>query len=176
MVKISAVVITYNEEKNIERCISALQKVADEIVVVDSYSTDKTVGICEKLGCEVSQNAFKGYGSQKQYAVDKTVNNWMLVIDADEVLSDKLIDEIKSFKENDAVKHQAYFLRFSTFYLGKFLKFSGLRKEKHLRLFNKKYGRFSDQEIHEGVIVSGSVGILKNKVLHYTLDPEMNSG
>src|SRR5579859_4130201 len=92
-VKLSAVIITYNESRNIRRTLSRLYW-CDEIVILDSHSTDDTVAICQEFGCKVYFKAFEGYGTQKRYAVDLAKNDWVLCLDADEVLSDALIAEI----------------------------------------------------------------------------------
>ena len=90
MSKISATVITFNEENHIARCIESLRDIADEIIVVDSFSTDKTADICEALGCKVTKRKMQGYGAQRQYATSLTCHNYVLAIDADEVLSPAL--------------------------------------------------------------------------------------
>ncbi|MEG2666501.1 MAG: glycosyltransferase family 2 protein, partial [Bacteroidales bacterium] len=92
--KISAVIITYNEEKNIEACLASLEKIADEVVVVDSFSTDKTEEICRKRGAHFYQKTFVDYASQKNYANERASHSWILSIDADERLS---VDLRKSF-------------------------------------------------------------------------------
>ena len=95
MQNISVFIIAYNEEKIIAQCLEKLTW-ANEIIVVDSGSSDKTVQICEKLGAKVIYNKFENFGKQKQFALNQTANNWVLSLDADEVLSDELISEIKN--------------------------------------------------------------------------------
>ena len=97
---ISAVVIAYNEEEKIAQCISSLKKVADEIVVVDSFSNDKTAEICAQLGARVIQHAFEGYIEQKNFALTQAKNNFVLSLDADEKLSDELASSILQIKNN----------------------------------------------------------------------------
>ena len=98
MRKITATVITYNEADRIELCLKSLQGVADEIIVVDSYSTDNTVQICEEAGCKVVQRAFPGYGAQRQYATSLATHRYILSIDADEVLSPALRASLKKLR------------------------------------------------------------------------------
>ena len=88
MEKISATIITRNEENNLERCLNALTGVADEIIVVDSYSTDRTVEICRHFGCHITRREFQGFGSQRQYAAGLAQHNFILSIDADEVIDE----------------------------------------------------------------------------------------
>ena len=168
MQKISAVIITLNEEKNISRCLEALQKIADEIIVIDSFSSDQTVKICQTFGCSVFQHEFKGYSSQKQAGVSKATYDWVLSIDADEVLSDKLIESILLFKRTTNSPYQGFYVYRNTFYLGKVLKFCGQGKEKILRLFHKNFGGFTEKEIHEEIKIQGRTGKLKGKIIHYT--------
>ena len=95
-IPISVFIIAFNEEKNISKCLEKLYW-ADEIIVVDSGSTDKTVEICEGFGAKVIYNIFENFGKQKQFALNQTKNNWVLSLDSDEVLSDSLIKELKDF-------------------------------------------------------------------------------
>ena len=99
MPNLSVVIITHNEEKNILRCLESVRPIANEIVVVDSLSTDNTASICSEFGCKVYQREFDGYGTQKQFAVDMVTNDWVLSLDADEVVSDELRSELKRMFE-----------------------------------------------------------------------------
>jgi glycosyltransferase involved in cell wall biosynthesis len=101
MPNLSVVIITHNEEKNILRCLESVKPIANEIVVVDSLSTDNTASICSEFGCKVYQREFDGYGTQKQFAVDMVTNDWVLSLDADEVVSDKLRSELKRMFETE---------------------------------------------------------------------------
>ena len=96
---ISVVIITYNEEKNIERCIRSVINIADELVIVDSFSSDNTVKLATKLGARVYQHAFEGYREQKNYALTKATNRYVLSLDADEALSSRLEESILNEKE-----------------------------------------------------------------------------
>src|SRR5690606_16153645 len=100
MILLTACIITYNEEKNIASCLAALKNVADEVIVVDSFSQDKTVDIAESLGAKIFQREFKGYGDQKFFAQQQASYDWVFSIDADEVVSPELEKSILSLKEN----------------------------------------------------------------------------
>jgi len=100
MPKLSVIIIAHNEEQNILRCLESVKPVADEIVVVDSMSTDQTARICNDFGCKVYQREFDGYGTQKQYAADRATNDWVFSVDADEVVSEELRDELKEMFED----------------------------------------------------------------------------
>ena len=100
MVKLSVVIITYNEERNIGRCLESVRDIADEIVVVDSHSTDNTKRVCETFGVRFIEHAFEGYVNQKNYAITQATFPHQLSLDADEALSDELRESIKKAKEN----------------------------------------------------------------------------
>jgi len=166
MHKLSAVIITYNEEACIGRTLAALD-FCDEIVVVDSGSTDTTVSICQQCKCTILTRSFDGYGTQKQFAVSKASYDWILAVDADEVVTDSLKQEIiKALtKETDV---QGYFIPISLVFLGKLLRFGGEYKKPHLRLFNRQAGTFTKNTVHEGVHIEGKTQTLKNHILHYS--------
>jgi glycosyltransferase involved in cell wall biosynthesis len=168
MQKLSVVIITHNEEENIPRCIGSVKDLADEILVVDSFSADRTVEICNSKGCKVIPHQFEGYGQQKQFGVEQAGNDWVLSLDADEVVTDELKQEIRILMQNDAILHGGYQIPFSLFYMGRILRYSGTGNEFHLRLFNRTRGKFTIVKVHEGVEVNGSVGILKGKIIHYS--------
>jgi glycosyltransferase involved in cell wall biosynthesis len=167
--KLSVVIITYNEEENIATCLNSITKIADEIVVVDSFSNDETRNICltyDRL--TFTENKFVNFGLQKQFAVNLASNNWVLSIDADESLSEELVDEIQSLKtqSEDETAYKAYQIRRKTYYQGKFLNFCGMNSERHLRLFDKRYGKFSDDKVHEKVNTDVPCGDLAGFMYH----------
>ncbi|SNB18871.1 glycosyltransferase family 2 protein [Flavobacterium psychrophilum] len=164
MQKISVFIIAYNEEKIIEKCLKKLSW-ANEIIVVDSGSTDKTIRICEKLGAKVIYNKFENFGKQKQFALNQTTNNWVLSLDADEVLSDELISEIK----NIDFSCNGYLIPRTHVFLHKIFKSGSENKKPILRFFNKKQGKFIENKVHEIITVDGEIGVLKNEMLHYTV-------
>lgn len=165
--KISVFIITYNEENIIEQCLKKLLW-ADEIIVVDSKSTDNTTAICEKYGAKVFLKAFENYGKQKQFALNKTKNNWVLSLDADEILSDDLINEIKllDLKNNNI---QGYLIPRSHVFLNKIFRHGSENKKPILRFFDKTKGSFLENKVHEKIVVEGKLGKLKNEMLHYTV-------
>lgn len=164
--KISISIITYNEEKIIAKCLEKLYW-ADEIVIVDSGSTDNTVAICESFGARVIQHAFENFGAQKQFALDQTANDWVLSLDADEVLSDELINEIKNLDLANGFK--GYYVPRTHVFLNTIFKYGVEHKKPILRFFNKKHGKFTPNKVHETIVVEGKLGYLKNEMLHYTV-------
>jgi len=168
MPPISAVIITKNEEDKIRLCLDSLKSFAAEIVVVDSGSTDHTAGISSEFGCRVFHREFDGYGSQKQFAVDQASNDWVISVDADEVLTAELQKELEVMTAAMEFPFDAYFIPFSLVYMGRILKHSGVGHEVHLRLFNRKKGRFTTSAVHEGIVCDGSTGKLRNRILHYS--------
>jgi glycosyltransferase involved in cell wall biosynthesis len=165
--KISCVIITYNEEENIRRVLNSV-KWCDEIVVVDSGSADKTIEICEEYNCSIYEKEFNGYGEQKRYAVSLASNDWILNIDADEVVSDELRDEIKNLFNDDEIKFNGFFLPRSLIFLGKHFKYGRESKEYYLRLFNKNFGDFSSDKVHEKVELKGDTKELNGTLHHYS--------
>ncbi len=167
MPKISAAIITYNEEKNIERCILSLKEVADEIVVIDSGSTDQTQVIAKNLGSVVIKNPFEGHIQQKNFAITKTSNDWIISLDADEALSDELKQSILSVK-NQLVGDGYTFNRLTN-YCGKWIKHCGWYPDTKLRLFRKGAGAWGGKNPHDKYILkSGNPKFLKGDILHYT--------
>ncbi|MEI6435210.1 MAG: glycosyltransferase family 2 protein [Bacteroidota bacterium] len=176
MVNLSVAIIVRNEEKNILRCLRSVKPVASEIVVVDSMSTDQTADICRSFGCRVFQREFDGYGAQKQFAVNQAANDWILSLDADEVISEELINELKSifilptYQLTNLPTYQlsAFRIPFSLHFMGRIMKHSGVGNEFHIRLFDRRKGGFTNAPVHEGIEVVGDIGKLKGKIIHYS--------
>ena len=137
-VKISAVIITYNEERNIGSCLDSVKAVADEIVVVDSYSTDKTQEICSRMNVKFLQHHFEGHIEQKNYAVSCVQYGHVLSLDADEILSEKLKQSIIAAKQN--WRFDGYSFNRSTNYCGNWIRHSGWYPDTKLRLWNRTKG------------------------------------
>jgi glycosyltransferase involved in cell wall biosynthesis len=169
MIKISAVIITFNEAHSIERTLKSLD-FCDEIVVADSNSTDATVAVCEKYNCRVFTRPFDGYGPYKQFAVSKASNDWVLAIDADEVVTEELKKEIVSIFMSGLPNITGFRIPSTLIFLNKRLRFGGEYRKKNLRLFNRNAGTFTDEKVHEKVCVSGKTITLKNQFLHYSYD------
>jgi glycosyltransferase involved in cell wall biosynthesis len=167
-VKISAVVITYNEARNIGRCLDSIRGVADEIVVVDSYSTDKTQEICNRPGVKFLQHRFEGHIEQKNFAVSCAAHGHVLSLDADEVLSDKLKQSILAAKQN--WQFDGYSFNRRTNYCGKWIRHSGWYPDTKLRLWDKSKGRWGGVNPHDRVMMDGQSRIchLSGDLLHYS--------
>jgi glycosyltransferase involved in cell wall biosynthesis len=169
MAKLSAVVITYNEEKNLGRCLGSLQGVADEVIVVDSNSTDGTVAIAQQYKAKIYQRDFDGYGQQKNYATQQATNDWVLSLDADEELTDELRNSILAVKA--APGHDVYQMPRLTNYCGQWIKHCGWYPDKQTRLYNRTKGRWVEQKVHEYWQHSDKnapKGLLAGDLLHYS--------
>lgn len=167
MVPISGIIIAKNEADRIVSCIKSLQPICAEILVIDSFSTDDTVKVSEEAGARVIQHRFDGFGAQKQFAVSHASNNWVLVIDADEVLSSDLQAEIQEkFKNEPSVN--GFYLPRTFVFLGKQMRGGGEEKKKYLRLFNKQKGNFNHKPVHEDVEIEGEAAWLRGSLLHYS--------
>jgi glycosyltransferase involved in cell wall biosynthesis len=169
-VKISAVIITFNEEKNIEDAIRSVSW-ADEVIVVDSESTDRTRELAESLGAHVRINPWPGFSVQKQFAVDHSANDWIFSLDADERVSDALQAEIRSICDKEVV-NDGYRIPRLSYYMGRAIKHGGWYPDLQLRLFDRRKGRWNGAVIHESIEMEpgASVGKLSGDILHYSVD------
>jgi glycosyltransferase involved in cell wall biosynthesis len=168
MIKISTVIITFNEERNIVRCLQSLDGIADEIVVVDSFSTDQTVGLCKPYNARVLQHPFEGYMQQKKWASQQAANDFILSLDADEVLSPKLRKSILEVKNN--WQADGYMFNRLTNYIGKWIRHCGWYPDTKLRLWDRRKGDWSGINLHESVKMSEDSKIqkLSGDLLHYS--------
>jgi len=166
---LSVVIITFNEEANIARCLAALQGVGDEVVVVDSHSTDRTVAICLEHGARVVQHAFAGYVEQKNYATAQARHNHVLQLDADEVLTDELRQSIQQVKANWP-SVAGFTLKRLTNYCGTWVRHGGWYPDRKLRLYDRRLGQWEGLLLHERYIVAPTqqVGELAGDLLHYS--------
>lgn len=164
--KISATIITYNEERNLPRAIESL-RCCDEILIVDSGSTDRTVEIAEKFGARVIEANWRGYAGQKNYASEQATYDWILSIDADEALSEDLEGEIWQLKKNGGAYDAYTFPRLAQ-YLGKWILYSGWYPDRKIRLFDRRKSEWVGDYVHESVVSTGRVGALQGNLLHYT--------
>ena len=166
---LSVIVITKNEEDRISRCLSSVTNIADEIIVFDSGSTDKTVEIAKKFTDKVFVTDWKGYGIQKQRALDKAACDWVLSIDADEEVDSKLAQEITSLLNQDVIEHNAYKVRWKNIIFGKPTRF-GRTARACTRLFRRHGSRFDGAIVHEKVLFEGETGVIKKGFLnHYSI-------
>ena len=163
--KLSVTIITLNEEKNIERCLRSVQW-ADEIIVTDSGSTDRTVEICRKYTDKVLQIEWLGFGKTKKFAVDAATNDWIFSIDADEQVTDELKNKIQQIMKKPSA--QAYRIKRKSLYLGKIINHCGWGRDYPLRLFDRKAGNFNDKLVHETVEITGKILKINEPLLHYT--------
>ncbi len=164
--KISATIITFNEERNIARVIESL-RCCDEILVLDSGSNDRTVEIAGKLGARVEEASWHGYAAQKNIAVELAANDWILSLDADESLSEALEAEIWQIKKAGP-RFDAYTMPRLAQYLGRWILHSGWYPDRKIRLFNRRKAKWVGEFVHESVKVNGTVGHLKSNLLHFT--------
>lgn len=166
-IKLSGLIITFNEEKNIERCLKSLEDVCDEIVVVDSGSTDRTQEICETFNVRFIHNDWPGFKEQKNFAQERAQNDIVLQLDADEALSEELKKSILHLKNNWELDGYS-FNRYTNF-CGKWIKHSGWYPDSKLRIYNKAKGKWTGLDPHPFVELSSvKAGHIKGDLLHYS--------
>lgn len=167
-IKISGVIITYNEQENIERCLTSLKGVCDEILVIDSFSTDNTISISESLGAKVIQNEWKGFLDQKNFAQNEAAHDYVLQLDADEELSAALKSSILSIKKSWSA--DGYFFNRFTNYCGKWIKHSGWYPDAKLRLYDRRKGNWQGLDPHPEVIMQQGASTVsaKGDLNHYS--------
>lgn len=172
MIKISAVIIAFNEEKYIEQCISSVKEVADEIVVIDSFSTDRTPDICKGLGVKFIQQSFLGYKEQKNFALSQASNDFILSLDADEQLSVELKDEILKIKDSENLNYSGYFFKRLNNYCGQWIYHTHSYPEKKLRLFDRTKGEWGGINPHDQFVLNKGFksNSLKGNLLHWFVD------
>jgi glycosyltransferase involved in cell wall biosynthesis len=163
--KLSVAIITCNEEANIRRTLESI-KWADEIVVVDSGSTDKTAAICREYTGKVLHQDWLGFSVQKNLAIEKTSGDWVLSLDADEPVEPALAEEIRNIISRPG-PFDGYRIPRKTFFLGKQVRYGGWYPDYNLRLFRKGKGRFEERVVHEAIKVQGRVGNTRHALLHY---------
>jgi glycosyltransferase involved in cell wall biosynthesis len=165
MIPVSVVIVTKDEEANIEDALRSAAG-AQEIVVVDAFSSDRTVEICRRYTDKVFQHAWDGYARQKQRAVDHAQGPWVLVLDADERISPELRDEMTLALQH--TDYDGFSLPRRNYFLGRWIQHSGWWPDRTLRLFKKDRGGLEDREVHEKVVVNGRVGRLTAPLEHYS--------
>jgi len=167
MSTLSAIIITKNEEKQITACLEALRFV-DEIVVIDSESTDQTKEICQKYQAKFQVSPWLGFGKQKQLALEAASSDWILSVDADEIITKELAEEILQIVKKENL-FNAYRVPRQTVFYNKALKHCcNPKKDTPIRLFKKEVANFSNDLVHEKVVTSVETGTLKNHLLHYS--------
>lgn len=170
MAEISAVIITHNEEEYIGQCITSLQGLADEIVVVDSFSTDSTKEICNSFGVQFIEHEFEGYAKQKNYATLQAKHNYVLSLDADEALSEELKKSILEIKPNP--EFHGYVFNRRNNYCGKWMRYTYLIPDRHLRLFDRTKGKWKGPDPHDKFFLEKSYKSkkLKGDLLHWNYE------
>jgi len=166
MPKLSVTIITFNEENNIRDCLESI-KWADEIIVVDSNSTDNTVSICREYTDRIIQRDWPGFLKQKQFAQEQANGEWILNLDADERLSPEACQEIKQEIINANPAVDGFVFPRQSYYLGRWIKHGGWYPDAKLRLIRKGTGRWSGESLHEKLVCDGKVKRLKGRILHY---------
>ncbi|MEJ8757942.1 glycosyltransferase family 2 protein [Pontibacter sp. H259] len=166
MPKLSAIIICRNEEKDIEGAIQSLLW-ADEVLLVDSYSTDNTLAIAANYPVKILQRTFDNYSRQRNWALEQATHDWVLMLDADERITPELQQEIQKLLATTPDK-SAYTIYRSNFFMGKQVRYSGWQNDSVVRLFDKSRNRYSDKNVHEELILESKPGKLKYKMLHYT--------
>jgi len=165
---ISVTVITKNEEENIGKCLGSVVW-ADEIILVDAYSSDRTAEIAKKYTDIIYHNEWKGFYEQRKFALSKTRHDWVLVLDSDELCSEGLKEEIQAFLKTPE-KYSGFRIPRKNFFLNRWIKHGGWYPGYQLRFFNKNFTKITDRLVHEGYDVNGEVGYFRNNIDHYTVN------
>jgi glycosyltransferase involved in cell wall biosynthesis len=166
--KITATIVTLNEERNIARAIESLRCV-DEILIVDSGSSDRTRDIAGRLGARVVEEPWRGYAAQKNFASLQAAHPWILSLDADEMVSEELEADILSLKK-EGPRYDSYSMPRMAQYLGRWIQHSGWYPDRKVRLFHRDRAEWKGEYVHESVRVDGPTGRLDGKLLHFTCD------
>jgi glycosyltransferase involved in cell wall biosynthesis len=164
--ELSVYMITYNNERTVERALRSVTW-ADEIVVVDSFSTDKTAEICRRFTERVVQRKWPGHQEQYQYAADLTAHPWVMFVDADEEVPRELAEEIRRELREGSRGLDGFIVYRRTYYLGRWIRYGGWYPDYEIRLYRREKGRWGGG-LHAKIVVDGNVGSLKNEYLHYT--------
>ena len=161
---LSVAIVTHNEEQNIGDCLDSIFW-SDDIIVVDDFSTDRTPEICKKYGVRFYQERWKGFAGQRNSAITKASNSWVLSMDADERIPIELAGEIaeKLAKNSDIV---GYRIPYKNYFRGSWIRYGGWYPDYHLRLFRRDKGCFEEREIHEAPVLNGPIGEVKNPLIH----------
>ena len=164
--QISVLLPTFNSAEIVRSALESIRW-ADEILVVDSFSTDDTLDICREYGARVIQHEYVQSAKQKNWAIPQCAHEWVLQIDTDEVLDAGLREEIEAVIENPSAGVDGFRINFKHHVLNQWVRVCGLYPEYHLRLFRRDVGRFEDKEVHAHVRVPGEVRTLQNHILHF---------
>ncbi len=163
---VTVLIPTYNEEDNIRACLESV-KWADELFVVDSFSTDRTLEICREYTDRIVQHEYLNSAAQKNWAIPQASHEWVMIVDSDERVSEELQASILKALENPA-GNDGFYVKRETFFLGKLIEHGGWHREYVLRLFNKERGRYQDKHVHACIEVVGRTAHLKGILYHHT--------
>ena len=166
MEKLTAIIPTGNEEHNIVAAIKSVDFV-DEIMVVDSFSSDKTIELAVPLADTILKRKFEYPASQKNWAIPQAKYHWILLLDADERVTPKLKEEIIEIINSNTI-YSGFWIKRVNYFMGKKVRFSGWQGDKVIRLFKRDECKYEDKCVHEEIISSGKIGLLKNKLIHNT--------
>ena len=166
MEKITAIIPTLNEEHNIVDAIKSIN-FADEIMVVDSFSSDKTIELASPLADTILQREYENSASQKNWAIPQAKHKWILLLDADEKITTELQNEVQHILKNGSDK-SGFWIKRQNYFMGERVYFSGWQRDKVIRLFKRDECKYEDKHVHAEIISSGEIGILKSKLIHNT--------
>lgn len=165
---ISIIILTFNSQKYLKEVLQSVT-FADEVIIVDSGSKDNSINIANSFkNVKIIHQAWLGFGKQKQFGVNQAKNDWVFVLDSDEIITKELKEEIKNTLSN--AKYKAYNVARLNFFFGKAIKTMGFYPDYTIRLFNKNYASFDERVVHESVLSNEKVGKLKNHFLHYAYE------
>lgn len=162
--KISVIILTKNEEHNIKDCLETV-KWADEILLIDSNSTDRTVEIASLYNVKIIHDGPESVTEKRMHSIPLAANDWIFFLDADERVTPDLQKELIELEPKEI---NGYYINRRNYYFGQWIKHSGVYPDKHIRLFNRKFGKITPRIVHEGIEVTGSTGELKGEYLHYS--------
>ncbi len=167
---VSVIITTHNEEENIGRALESVQDWVDDIYIVDSFSTDKTLEIAASFATRIAQRKYTGPADQKNWAIPQAKYEWILLLDADEVVTTELKHEIQQLLTQPApIPKDVYWIKRNNFFLGEAVRFSGWQGDKVVRFFHRDKARYNAVQVHEEIITEGlKVGILEGRLDHYT--------
>jgi glycosyltransferase involved in cell wall biosynthesis len=167
--RISVCIVTFNEEVNISRTLKSVEGIADEIIVVDSHSTDQTVAHAKSLGARVFDEDWKGFAAQKNSAIAKATCDWILSLDADEEVSPELVASIQALRKSGQPEPavDGFFMPRRNLYLGRWIKHGGYYPDRKLRLVKRALAKFELREVHEDMKLAGNMGRLHGDLIHH---------
>jgi glycosyltransferase involved in cell wall biosynthesis len=165
---LSVGLITHNEEEKLPRTLNAVKELADEIIIVDNGSTDRTIEIAHAFHAKIYAEDWKGFGAQKNSVIDKCKGKWILLIDADEEITPQLKCAIQEIVATEVPQYEVYKIRFTTFCFGKKIKYGGWSNFFRVRLFLNGAGRYDDKQVHETFVTTRKTGAIKSAINHYT--------